>query len=93
MGLSVVFFILGFAAPDSLRLAYIGWMRLAFILGWINTRIILAFVFYLILTPIGVAMRIFGKDLMERRLEKDKVSYWLPKDEKEFSKADYERQF
>jgi hypothetical protein len=39
-------------------------MFLGHVLGWINTRIILGAVFYLIVTPIGLARRLMGKDPM-----------------------------
>jgi hypothetical protein len=71
---------------------YIFWMRLAFILGWINTRIILFIIFYLIFTPIGIVLRIFGIDLLDRKIERDKESYWK-KIEKKDMHSDYQRQF
>ena len=50
--------------PSSLSPAYKGWMALGNVLGWINTRVILGAVFYLVVTPIGVVRRLFGKDPM-----------------------------
>jgi hypothetical protein len=50
--------------PSSLSRVYKGWMALAEVLGWINTRIILGAVFYLIVTPIGAVRRLLGKDPM-----------------------------
>ncbi len=47
--------------PMGLKLIYLGWMKFAFVLGWINTRLILGLMFYLILTPIGLLMRMLGK--------------------------------
>ena len=93
ISLSALFFAFAFAAPLLLKPVYIFWMRLAFALGWVNTRIILAVMFYLVLTPIGLTMRLFGKDLLDRKIEKAKESYWIARDKKDFSPADYERQF
>ena len=50
--------------PSSLSRIHKGWMALAEVLGWINTRIILGAVFYLIVTPIGAVRRLLGKDPM-----------------------------
>ncbi len=88
---SSVFFIMGLALPVLLKPAYIVWMRLAFILGWVNTRIILIILFYLIFTPIGLIMRLFRIDLLERR--KEAGSYWKKKEKVEFDPLNYERRF
>jgi hypothetical protein len=50
-------------------------MRLGEGLAWINTRIILGVVFYGVVTPIGLVMRMFGHDPMRRRLERTGESY------------------
>ena len=59
---------------------HIGWMTLAFALGWFNTRLLLGIFFYLILTPIGVLMRLFGKDLLDQRIDKRATTYWKKRD-------------
>jgi O-antigen/teichoic acid export membrane protein len=61
--------------PHSLRWIYKGWMALGHILGWINTRIILGFIFYFVVTPIGIVRRWLGKDPMGRQLRPDLDSY------------------
>jgi hypothetical protein len=91
--ISGLFFILAFIAPGLLKPIYIFWMRLAFVLSWINTRLILSIIFYLIFTPVGLGMRLFGVDLLDRKIEKNKDSYWINKEKKEFNARDYERQF
>ena len=65
--------------PKSLTWVYKGWMALGHVLGWINTRIILGFVFYFIVTPIGIVRRLLGKDPMGRRLRPDLESYRVPR--------------
>lgn len=47
--------------PMGLKWIYVSWMKFAFVLGWINTRIILGLMFYAILTPIGLLMRLLDK--------------------------------
>jgi hypothetical protein len=61
--------------PTSLVWPYKGWMLIGHVLGWINTRIILGVVFYLVVTPIGLYRRWMGKDPMGRRLRPDLDSY------------------
>jgi len=91
--ISVGWFIFAFAAPQSLEPLYILWMKFAFVLNWFNTRIILFIIFYLIFSPIGIVMRIFGIDLLNRKSDKNKNSYWQNSVRKNFNRLDYERQF
>jgi uncharacterized protein involved in cysteine biosynthesis len=69
--------------------AYDLWMKFAAVLAWINTRLILIAMFYLVFTPIGLIMRLFGSDQLGLRIEKDKRSYWVKNDKM----INYERQF
>lgn len=85
--------LLGIFATSLLKPVYIVWMRLAYVLAWINTRLILSIIFYSVFTPIGLILRLFRVDLLDRRIDKYKESYWKPKEKKEFNPADYERQF
>jgi len=90
---SILFFILALAAPLLLKPIYIFWMKLAFILGWFNTRLILFIIFYLIFTPIGLGMKLLGIDLLDRKIEKKKISYWIKKEITVFNPLNYQRQF
>lgn len=89
--ISFMFLTGGMFLPHLLKPVYIGWMRLAFALGWVNTRIILIVLFYLIFTPIGLVMRLLRIDLLER--SKSKGSYWKQKETLVFNPLDYERRF
>ncbi len=62
-------------APTTLKPVYIGWMKFGHIMNWINTRIILGILFYGIILPFGVVMRLFGKDPMQRKLDSRLSSY------------------
>jgi hypothetical protein len=61
--------------PNSLTRVHQGWMKLAEVLGWINTRIILGAVFYLVVTPIGAVRRLWGKDPMGTKSKVNVESY------------------
>jgi hypothetical protein len=50
-------------------------MTVGEVLGWINTRIILGVLFYLLFTPIGLCMHLRGKDPMRRALSPEAESY------------------
>lgn len=66
---------LALIAPRSLAPFYQLWMRLALILGWINSRLILGIIFILVVTPMALVMRLLGKDPMQRQLNKDQTTY------------------
>jgi len=83
------FFITGLVYPVLLKFIYIAWMHLAFILGWINTRIILVILFYLVFSPIGLLLRIFKVDVLETK-NKSKT-YWKKKEKSNL--LSYERRF
>lgn len=61
--------------PMSLKPIYRVWMTIGLCLGWVNTRIILSIMFYLIILPTGAVMRLFGKDPMARTITKEQKSY------------------
>jgi hypothetical protein len=89
----LLFAVVGLLVPGVLKPVYTVWMKLTFILGWVNTRVILVAIFYLLFTPVGLIMRIFGTDLLDRKIIKTRQSYWKNKVQRSSSPADYERQF
>ena len=56
------------------------WSLLAHALGWINTRILLAVVFFVVLAPIALVMRAIGKDPLDRRRDRRLPTYWRTRD-------------
>ena len=60
-----------------LKKLYRGWMRFAVILGTIMTRVLLTLVFVLVVTPIGLILRLVGKDPMHRKPDPSKETYWI----------------
>lgn len=75
-----------------LKAIYKGWMKFAHVLGWVNTRIILTLVYFLIFTPLATIFRLIGKDPMERQLEEGN-SYWIKRETRVVRQDDYRRQF
>ena len=70
-----VFWLWAIALPGSLFPVYKIWLQFGHIAGWINTRLILGIVFYLVFLPTGLIMRLLGKDPMKRKLDSNVVSY------------------
>ena len=61
--------------PDTLLYLYKGWMKIAHVLGWINTRLILGLAFYTLVFPMALILKCFGKDPMARRLDEKLTTY------------------
>ncbi len=70
-------FIFGIFFPLKLKPVFTVFTKIAHAIGWVNTRIILTVVYYVILTPIGLLMRIFGKDILSLKIDKGAKSYWI----------------
>ena len=66
---------LSFLAPRALRQPYRGWMRLGHALGACNAVLILGGLFFLVLTPLAVAMRLAGRDRLGQRWDRGATSY------------------
>ncbi|MCB9873383.1 MAG: hypothetical protein H6821_04320 [Planctomycetaceae bacterium] len=84
--------LIGLAVPALVRPVYVIWMGLAFPIGWTVSHLMMLAVFYLVLTPIGLVMRSLGRDPMQRRLDREAKTYWLPRAPREDLKS-YFRQF
>jgi hypothetical protein len=90
--LGAVLVLLGLVFPKALVLPNKAWMALAEVLSFISTRIILAFVFFVIVTPIGFVKRLFGWDPLHRRAPASD-SYWRPYSERQRDTRHYEKMF
>ena len=74
-----------------LKISYKIWLKIGEILGWFWTRIILTFIYFLVIGPISLLMKLFNKDPLKFKF--DKNSYWLPRSQKEMKEEDYYHQF
>ena len=90
MPIGVIFILFGKFLPTILKPIYLAWMTFAVILGWIMTRVILAILFYLIVTPIGLIGRIFGAKYLNLSWNDNVKSYW---DKRDKTVSDIEKQF
>ena len=72
--------LLYYAVPPLRRLLYLAWMYAAYPIGWVMSHLVLGIVFYLVFTPIGLIMRLLGKDPMHRKFREDGGGYWREHD-------------
>ncbi len=71
----VVFWVWALLLPTTLKPVYWVWMKLGGAVGYINTRLIMVIVFYVVFFPVGLVMKAMGKDPMRRKLKADQASY------------------
>ncbi|MBN2000850.1 hypothetical protein JW935_25090 [candidate division KSB1 bacterium] len=88
---AAVFSVCALLLPIVLKPIYILFSYLGLILGWIMTRVILTVMFYLVFTLIGFTVRLFQKQVLDIKLQKNSPSYWI--DRKEDQKINFENQF
>ncbi len=69
----------GLAAPRLIRPIFVGWMILAFPIGWVVSHVMLAVLFYGLFTPIGLVMRLAGRDPLSLRPGPPSDTYWTLK--------------
>jgi hypothetical protein len=90
--LGIALCLFGIILPRALVFPNKAWMTLAEGLSYVTTRIILAFVFFVVLTPIGLIKRALGWDPLHRR-EGSGESYWRPYSERQHNRRHYEKMF
>ena len=78
--ISAVFLILGLINSKLLTPLNVLWFKFGMILGAIISPIVMEIVFFLVVTPIGLILRIMGKDLLNKKCDKEKETYWIKRD-------------
>tara|TARA_B100001250_G_C19806070_1_gene793338 strand:- start:1327 stop:1737 length:411 start_codon:yes stop_codon:yes gene_type:complete len=84
---------ISFYRPTLLKPIYFIWFLFSILLGEIMTRLILGILFYFIISPIGVFLRLIGKDLLYRNKINKKYSYWNYRSRQIEDKKKYENQY
>jgi hypothetical protein len=77
-GLAVAVPLVYYAIPPLRRPIYVGWVTLVYPIGLVVSFVVLGVVYYLVVTPVGLALRLSGRDPMQRAFDPSRKSYWLP---------------
>ena len=78
--ISMVFLILGLMNSKLLTPLNKLWFKFGMILGAIFVPVVMGVVFFLVVTPIGLVMKIMGRDLLNKKYDKKKRTYWIKRD-------------
>jgi hypothetical protein len=77
--------------PTALKPVYRVWMIVGEALGWVNTRVLLAVIFYLVFTPAAILLRLLRRDPLRRKLEPTASTYRISRQPR--SESHLRRQF
>jgi len=89
--IGAVLLVLGYLRPRLLKYPSDAWWALAGVLGWVNARVLLSLLFFLVLTPVGLVWRLTGKDPLARR--RAAWRGWQPYPERYRNPRHFERMF
>jgi hypothetical protein len=79
---------LGIVLPRAMKPIFIGWMYLAYPIGWVVSRVVLGLIFYGLFTPVACFFRLTGRDALRLKPQPQAASCWVPK-----AKADRSQYF
>jgi hypothetical protein len=79
MALALVIGLLGLIQPRAVRWLFVGWMVVAFPIGWLLSLLMLSIMFYGLITPVALLFRMRGRDLLGRKRPPPGATFWLPK--------------
>ena len=93
LSFGVVLIAAGILMPAALKIPQKIWMGFALVVGFFMSRLVLSILFYAVITPIGVMMRIFGKDVLDQKIDRSATSYWKTRDAVAKTKESYQNQY
>ena len=86
---AIIFLIMGITKSRFLTPLNIAWIKFGELLGVIISPLIMGLVYFLVLLPIGILMRVLGKDLLSLKFNKNTETYWNKKE----AKTNFNKQF
>ena len=93
LGAAGIFVLLALVAPKVLAPANRLWHRFGLLLGRLVNPLVMGLLFYLVVTPTGLALRAFGKDPLRLAYDPDANSYWIERIPPGPAGGDMPRQF
>lgn len=90
---SLLILLLSILCPKGIKPFYFIITRAGRVIGWINTRVLLILVYYLMLTPMAIIFKLFRKNFLDRSFDKNCQSYWIPKASDSAGQGGYEKQY
>ncbi len=92
-GAAAVIVAVYYAVPALQRRFYLGWIYAVYPIGYVLSHVIMAVVYYGVVTPIGLILRLTGRDPLSRKMDKGAKTYWVEHRTAERTPSSYFRQF
>lgn len=70
---------LGFIVPQTLKPVFVGLSLVTIPIGLVVSELVLLFLFYGVFVPVGLLMKMIGRDALDRSWSRDAQTYWQPK--------------
>ncbi len=77
-GLGAAVWLLSVIHTPSVRYVYVAMSVASYPIGFVVSHVVLAAVYYLLFTPMGLIFKLIGRDALERRFDRQSESYWQP---------------
>jgi len=77
VGVAFLLAAVAYLAPRLLALPNKLWFKLGMALGAVITPIVMGLVYFTTVVPVGLVMRLMGKDLLQQKLDAEAKSYWI----------------
>jgi hypothetical protein len=90
--ISALFIVLAYLKPDSLEFLNKFWFKIGVLLSKITNPVVLGFIFLVIITPVAVITRLFGRDELRIKYSSDNT-YWVDKIRSNTNASDFKNQF
>ena len=76
---SLSFFLISLLFPELFLKTYIyqGWLKFGNLIGNLNSKLIIFILFFFIFTPMGFILKLFGKTFLQKKIDKNKLSYLI----------------
>lgn len=91
--LALAFLGLAYGAPYVLRPLNLLWLKFGLLLHRVVNPLIMGLLFFLVFTPMGVGMRLFGGDLLRLKRRPEEKSYWVFRAEENVQQSSMKNQF
>jgi hypothetical protein len=92
-GVAFAIGLVGLVAPTAIRAIYVAWMIAVWPIGWVVSHVLLAVIFFGVITPIGLILRAIGRDPMCKKFDRSAKTYWITRPAEEVDPQQYFRQF
>jgi len=73
----IFFLLFTFVYPRIFKIPNFLWFKFGLLLGKIVTPIVLMIIYFFVITPIGIILRLFGKNILNMKIDKNQKSYWI----------------